>query len=204
MQQECLSTSIMTSSRPIPTALRRASFVIVTCIAMMLGACAALPNDSPVVEELDADTGATVARVGKPLELYREAVPNVYADRFAFLAPFETNQMGQRESFLWLAVPVTATHDSAPPTVEVNGTALALGTPGREPDFAGLRKSPYKTSASWNAVYYFKADAAVIARLGEAEDLLVRSLEMTQKGPIPALFTLKVAADPRLRDFAAR
>ena len=44
------------------------------------------------------------------------------AGRFAFLGPFETNLMGQRELFLWIAVPVEPVADSVP-VVEMNGAA---------------------------------------------------------------------------------
>ena len=64
---------------------------------------APLPDDAPVVEQLDPETGLTVARLGRPLELYRETFRKDTTERFAFLGPFETNQMGQRELFLWVA-----------------------------------------------------------------------------------------------------
>ena len=34
-----------------------------------LVSCASLPDDAPVVENLDPQTGVTVARLGHPLEL---------------------------------------------------------------------------------------------------------------------------------------
>ena len=90
------------------------------------------------------------------------------------------------------------------PSVEVNGAALALGTPGRSADFAGLHKSPYKIPTPWSAMYYFKVDEAIVARLGEATDVTVRVVEAGKNGPIKTLFAAKIEADPRLKDFAAR
>jgi hypothetical protein len=179
----------------------RFAFALAT---LALGACASLPQDQPVFEQLDADTGVTIARLNKPVELYREAVPSAYADRFAFLAPFETNQMGKREYFLWLAVPVDPTLADSVPTVDVDGSPLTLGAPGRAADFAGLAKSPYKVPTPWSVLYYFKADGDLITRLGNARSLAIHMMEPTKDGPAEAQFALKIVDDPRLQDFAAR
>jgi len=86
----------------------------------------------------------------------------------------------------------------------VDGGALTLGTPGRDADFAGLTKSPYKVPAPWSVLYYFKADGDVIARLGNAQSLAIHMMEPTKDGPVEAQFALKIVADPRLKEFAAR
>jgi hypothetical protein len=173
-------------------------------IALALSACATLPQDQPVYEQLDADTGVTIARIGKPLELYRETGVGASADRFAFLAPFETNQMGTRESFLWLAIPVDPAGTDSTPTLEADGSAIALGAPGRKEDFAGLAKPPYKVPAPWSISYYFKVDREVIARLGAAQSLTIHMVEPTKNGPVDAQFSIRTAGDTRLGEFAAR
>jgi hypothetical protein len=170
----------------------------------MLGGCAALPDDAPVVEQLDTETGTTVARFGHPFELYREAlVQDDAANRFAFIGPFETNQMGQRELFLWVAVPIEPAA-GAVPVVEVNGKVLSLPEPGRSADFAGLHKSPYKNPTPWSVMYYFKVDAATAAEVGEAAEIRIDTLEPGKNGPIKAHFIGKVGADTRFKEFAAR
>jgi hypothetical protein len=183
--------------------IRRTRFVLVTMAGFVLAACAALPDDAPLVEVLDPDTGTTVTRLGRPIELYRESFQQDPAGRFAFLAPFETNLMGKRELYVWIAVPIEPVPDSVP-EVEVNGSALALGAPSRNADFATLHKSPYKVPTPWSAMYYFKADDAIVARLGDATDLAVRVQEVGKNGPVNTLFAVKVEADPRLKDFASR
>jgi hypothetical protein len=169
----------------------------------LLGACAALPDDAPVVEHLDTETGTTVTRLGHPIELYRESFQREPAGRFAFIGPFETNLMGKRELYLWVAVPIEPVPDSVP-TVELNGAVLALGVPGRSADFATISKSPYKIPTPWSAMYYFKIDDAVVARLGDATQLAVRMLEVGKDGPVKTLFAVAVQADPRLKNFATR
>lgn len=194
----------MTSVREFLQIARGARLVFAMLLMSSLGACAALPDDAPVVEKLDNETGATVARLGKPVELYRETASRATTDRFAFLGPFETNQMGSRQAFLWIAVPIDIAQNPATPTIEVDGAPLTLSPPGRAPDFAGLRTSPYKIPTPWSSMYYFKVDDAVIASLGKAQSLAVRVSESTQNGPVEALFTLRVGTDPRLQEFAAR
>jgi hypothetical protein len=177
---------------------------IATVLALTLGACAAVPNDSPVVEQLDSETGATVARIGRPFELYRESFAHDATARFAFIGPFETNQMGNRELYLWVAVPVESPAGSEPLVVEVDGQPLALAAPGRQADFAGLRSSPYKIPTPWSAMYYFKIDAAVVGTLGQARTVTVRVSEPAKDSPVRTSFTAETGTDSRLRDFAAR
>ena len=193
----------MTSRRGSQTATRRARFALMAAACSLLGACAALPEDASVVERLESETGVTVTRLGHPVELYRETFLKDPAGRFAFLGPFETNQMGQRELFLWIAVPIEPVADSIP-VVEINGAAVAIGTPGRTAEFAGISKSPYKIPTPWSAMYYFKVDADLVARLGEATKLTIRMVEAAKSGAVKTVFETEVMADARLKDFASR
>jgi hypothetical protein len=196
MQQECSSHSIMT--------IRRACFMVSLFAALAVTSCATPPDDQPVVESLDTETGVTVARLDQPIELYRESFLQDAMGRFAFLGPFETNQMGERELYLWIALPVEISENSYLPQVEVNGTALALGAPARDTDFAGLRKSPYKIPTPWSAMYYYKVDRDLVARLGQASDLVIYVTEETRNGAVRTQFTAKLAGDSRLAEFANR
>jgi len=193
----------MTSRRGSQTSFRLVSFTAAVFASALLGACATLPDDAPVVEQLDTETGATVTRLGHPIEVYRETFLHEASGRFAFIGPFETNQMGQRELFLWLAVPIEPV-TNAVPELEINGKALALGAPGRTADFAGVHNSPYKIPTPWSAMYYFKIDDAIVAQLGDASDINIRVLENGKNGTIKTLFSVKLAADPRLKNFALR
>jgi hypothetical protein len=177
-------------------------FALAALASSMLVACAALPDDATVVEKLESETGVTITRLGHPIELYRETFLKDPAGRFAFLGPFETNQMGQRELFLWIAVPIEPVADSVP-VVEINGAAVAIGTPGRTADFASINKSPYKIPTPWSAMYYFKVDADLVAQLGEATKLTIRMLEATKSGAVKTVFETDVMADARLKDFAS-
>lgn len=203
MQQECLSQIIMTSRRPLPTLHRLTRFALLAVTAC-LSACASLPNDAPVVEQLDDQTGLTIARLGRPLELYRENFRKDTLGKFSFLGPFETNQMGRRELYLWLALPLEDTASPVKPVVTVNGTLLELPEPGRAPDAAGLQSTPYKIPMSWIATFYYRVDHPTVAKLGEASTLRIQVTEDTKAGPLKTAYLLELAGDPRLRDFAAR
>ena len=178
---------------------------LLVIVAAALGACASVPDDESVVEKLDEETGLTVARLGRPIEIYRETFLKEPSGRFAFMAPFETNQMGTRELFVWLAVPIELGAEDALPFVTINGKEISLGTPGRTPDFAGLLKSPYKIPTPWSSMYYYRVDPVLIETLGEAQTISVRVTEPTRNGTVQTVFAVTLeAGDARLRDFAAR
>jgi hypothetical protein len=192
----------MTSRRLGQTGARLRQF-LAAAVAVVLTGCATLPQDATVFEQLDAETGITITRLGRPVELYRETFLQEATGKFAFLAPFETNQMGNRELYLWVALPVDP-NTGVQPTIELDGKPLSLGSPGRAADFAGLRKSPYKIPTPWSAMYYYKVDAALIGRLAEATALSMRTVETNKDGgTVRTLFAAKVE-DSRLKEFAQR
>jgi len=184
--------------------LRPAHFGLALC-ALFLGSCAALPDDSPVVEQLDQQTGNTVARLGKPIELYRENFrDDASGDRFAFLGPFETNEMGNRVPYLLMGLPEERTAGSVPPVLLIDGAAVELGSPARDADFAGLREPPYKISTPWVGIYYYRVDAALIRKLGEARNVRIEVMEETRGEPRKVEYSADVGGDPRLLAFAQR
>ena len=143
-----------------------------------------LPDDAPVVEQLDTETGATVARLGNPSSSIAKLSCKEAAGRFAFIGPFETNQMGTRESFVWVAVPVEPAADAVP-IVEVNGKALALGAPGAAADFAGLHKSPYKIPTPWSVDVLLQGRRRRSSRRSARRTSInVRVLEPGKDGPV--------------------
>ncbi len=178
--------------------------VVSAFATLLLAGCAALPDDAPYVEQLDPETGLTIARLGRPVEVYREVFRKDHTDRFGFIGPFETNQMGKRDLFLWVATPVESDGVPTPPKVMLDGTPLELGVPGRTADFAGLRSSPYKIPTPWIATFYFRIDSASVARLGAAGNISVETTEDTRGGRVTAQYLAQLAQDPRLREFASR
>jgi hypothetical protein len=199
MQQECPSESIMTSRRS-----KHVAAVVAVAAAALLAGCAALPDDSPVVEQLDEETGLTIARLGHPIELYRENFRPDTSGKFAFIGPFETNSMGKRDLFLWVALPLEKPESQVTPVIRVNGTQLTLGAPGRNPDTAGLHQSPYKIPTHWIAMFYYPIDAAMVTTLGGAQNIDIQVTEDTPSGQLKTRYTGNIATDPRLKAFESR
>jgi hypothetical protein len=202
MQQECRSQTIMTSRRGSRTGSPRRHWLAAVAMVCALAGCAALPEDSPVMEVLDDETGVTITRLGKPVELYRETFLRQGTGRFAFIAPFETNLMGRRALYLWVALPLDPA-PNAEPQIELDGAPLALTGMSRDAASAGLRRSPYKIPTPWSAMFYYPVDEALVAQLGKANGISLSVFEATKDGAVRTLFTAPVA-ETALKDFAAR
>jgi hypothetical protein len=81
--------------------------------------------------------------------------------------------------------------------------ALDLPAPGRDASAAGLTTSPYRIPTPWSAMFYYKVDAALIAKLGDTSKLSIQVTETTKDGTVKTLFAASVP-DGRLKEFAAR
>lgn len=110
----------------------------------------------PEPEVLDSQTGTTVIRMPKPVELVTEQPRGSQADPFAYLAPFETNRMGERTLFLWVSAPQDLGGTPKQPLVFCDGQAMTL-IPHTDPiDRIGLSRPPYPVPAPWSAQWYFR------------------------------------------------
>jgi hypothetical protein len=106
---------------------RRAAGAAGLAWALILGGCASAPSD-PVSERLDPDTATTVTILSRPIELLSPSNTNNRGpmnDPFAYIAPFETDRMGERALYLWVSTP-QAQGAPQPPQVLCNGQALNL------------------------------------------------------------------------------
>lgn len=134
-----------------------------------LGGCAAVPENT-VSERLDERTGTTVTTMQKPIELVATEPRGANSDPFAYVAPFETNRMGQRQLYLWIAVP-DERGGAAPPELRVGGMPLAARPLGGAAQAVGLGAFPYATPAPWSAVQVFSIEAAALDTLATASSL---------------------------------
>ncbi|MEZ5515807.1 MAG: hypothetical protein R3F58_18240 [Steroidobacteraceae bacterium] len=136
------------------------------CLAV--AGCTALPEQAGGVQQmLDERTGITITRLGKPLEFTVTVPPGPAKDPFAYLSPFQTNRMGQRADFVWLAVPADGTLVEQP-VVRVDGAAVRFGTMSPSPAVAELESGPYRAPAPWSQQFFVAADADTIAQLAGA------------------------------------
>lgn len=148
-------------NRPAPLALA-------TLLALpLVPACTSLPDNS-VQETLEESTGTSLTRLARPIELTTVEPRGPNADPFAYVAPFETNRMGQRRSFLWIAVP-DERGEGGRPRLRIGGEEIALGEP-LELRAAGLSAPPYARPAPWSAEFVFVLDDAALRALARDGD----------------------------------
>jgi hypothetical protein len=141
------------------------------CLLPMLAGCAAVPGNT-VAEQLDERTGTTVTRIERPLELVSTEPRGSNTDPFAYVAPFETNRMGQRELYLWVAVPDE--RGGARPPVVLAGTETLRMTPrGADAKALGLAAFPYPNPAPWSAVNVYSIDESTLRALASAGSIEV-------------------------------
>ena len=176
-----------------------AAVLLAACAVLLTGGCASAPLQ-PVVEQLDERTGVTINRLARPVELVATAVRGGGGDPFASLAPFETNVMGQRSRWLWVAFPGDTDGASPPHRVIVDGAPLSLTSAGADPEAVSLKAFPYAPAATWNTVRIFALDASAAARLAAA-----REVGITVDYPEGRVtFAASLAAPSPLAEFAAR
>jgi hypothetical protein len=144
-------------------------------LIILLTACSTPPSQ-PVVERLDPDTATTLAVIKKPVELLivQTAPP---ADRdtgrnpFAFLAPFETNRMGQRALYLWVSVPSVEGGTKLQPILLCDGQPVSLKPIDGDLTHIGLSNAPYPSPVPWNAQWYYQLPQDILARLAAANEV---------------------------------
>ena len=173
-----VATSTVEAGRRGAITRAPATAPLATGLALLFGfaaaGCASVPENA-VAERLDERTGTTVTAMQRPVELVATEPRGANSDPFAYLAPFETNRMGARQLYLWVAVP-DERGGAAVPVVLVGDQTLSLRPLGADPRSAGLASFPYPTPAPWSALQAYQVDEATLRKLGDAAtlDLTVR------------------------------
>lgn len=126
---------------------------------VLLAACATPPVDA-VQERLDAATGTTVTRLASPVELLATAPRARDADPYVYVAPFETNRMGARRLYLWVAAPADSV---ATPAIGCGALSISAADPASSPEPMGLSRLPYRSPAGWYVARAVPIDAAWLA-----------------------------------------
>jgi|SRR5579872_450150 len=180
-------------------ALLRVSFP--TALLVCINGCATTSVE-PVSEKLDPDTATTVTVLTRPIELYSETVRGPASDPFAYIAPFETDKMGERTLFLWVSAP----QNSGPltqPQILCNGEPLNLqpvsvpadkadGPPSSSATASidlsqlSLSRAPYSSPVPWSKEWYFKLPPEGLKCMADATGI---ALEARQTGGNPERFS---------------
>jgi hypothetical protein len=146
-------------------------------LALTLGACT-VPQSQPVVERLDPDTATTLIVVRKPVELVAETIHNSSSDPFAFLAPFETDRMGNRAQYLWMSAPGPGLDDpgaKVEPKLLCDGQSLKLSPVDSDLRQLGLSHDPYDKPAPWSMQWYFQLPPDTLKCLAEAQKVTIET-----------------------------
>jgi hypothetical protein len=136
-------------------------------LAIALGACSSTPSQ-PVVDRLDPDTATTVTVLKKPVELVAESLHNVGGDPFAFIAPFETDRMGNRAQYLWMSAPGVE-KAKVEPQLACDGQILKLSPVEGDIGHLGLAHPPYEKPAPWSLQWYFQLPPETLRCLADAQ-----------------------------------
>lgn len=163
---------------------------------LALAGCAAAPVNAPQ-ELLDEATGTTLTRLAAPVELTSIEPRGANADPFAYVAPFETNRMGERRLYLWIAIPDEQKRGTGA-SLDLDGARLEAGAPLVDARAAGLARWPYADPAPWSAVRVFALDAAQLAALARASEL-----RLVDSGSNLA-FAARMPSPGVIAEFAAR
>jgi len=149
------------------------SRISLVTLAMLVSACATTPTQS-VVERLDPDTATTVTVLNKPVELVAETLHNAGGDPFAFIGPFETDRMGNRTRYLWMAAP-SVQNARLEPRLLCDGQPVALPPVNEGMTHLGLAHPPYAKPAPWSVEWYFQLPPETLQCLADAQRVTVET-----------------------------
>jgi len=172
-------------------------------LPLLLCACATAPGPA-VNDKLDAKTGSTVSVLPEPVELLTSGYIGTHTGAFAYLAPFEIDQMGARTLYLWVLLP----HDissSVVPVIHCDDAAVTLPLQSGGLGAMGLAESPYAPPDPWGAQWYFALDDATLVCFAHAHKI---TLDIQNAKGEPVRFTAESAKNatgfPVLESFAVR
>jgi hypothetical protein len=144
-------------------------FLLLTSALLVLAACTAGPAP-PVHDTLDTKTGSTVSVMREPLELLTSGYIGTRGGAFAFLGPFEIDQMGTRTLFLWVLLP----HDvssSVEPVIHCNDGVVTLPVKSTGLADLGLAQPPYELPDPWGTQWYFALDDRTLVCFAHARTI---------------------------------
>ncbi|HUN26562.1 MAG TPA: hypothetical protein VMU67_09645 [Steroidobacteraceae bacterium] len=144
----------------------------VALAALLLAACAVAPPQ--VAERLDTRTGVTIIALSRPIELITERNRGPLRDPYAFLGPFDTDQMGHRDLYLWVSVPED---NGIPIAVEVQCDGHLLALPSAERVPSGLEASgpPYQSVVPTGRARYFHLPQPALRCLASARRIAIET-----------------------------
>ena len=157
----------------------RTPFVFTAVAVTALAGCATAPAD-PVNEKLDPNTAITVTVITQPVELVAESPRGSSTDPFAYIAPFETNKMGERALFLWVSAP-QYNGPIEQPKLLCDGQPVGLQPVSGDFTQFNLSQPPYQVPAPWSGQWYFRLSDDALKCLAGAQGVALET-HRTQAG----------------------
>ena len=99
--------------------------------------------------------------IDHPVELLTDRYLGAHEDPFAFLAPFETDEMGSRNLFLWVSSPRPGA-PSTSPSLLCDGQPVSITAQHGELKEIGLSHAPYPPPTPWGEQWYFRLPQATL------------------------------------------
>ncbi len=165
---------------------------LVTIAFLSLAGCAATAID-PVQEQLDERDGTTIIRLATPLTLIADRPRGSGADPFAFLAPFEANKMGSRQTQLWVAVPIETNTDATVAVWRDNVLIVELTQI--------TTRAPYSVTANWQRQFVGDISTPQLDSLSAGTKLTV---EVRLADGRKEIFGSQEPVEPALQEFRRR
>jgi len=140
-------------------------------VLLLLAACATTAP-APVQDKLDPKTGSTVSVLPESVTMLTSGYVGARTGAFAYLGPFEVDEMGKRTLYLWVLVPkdVSAT---VVPVVQCDGNAVDLPLQQGARADMGLTEPPYEPLDPWGTQWYFSLTDRALVCLAHAKVIAV-------------------------------
>ena len=175
---------------------------LLIALLVALAGCMSVPSPA-VRDKLDAKTGSTISTLPDSIQLVTAAYRGANATAFAYLAPFEIDQMGVRTLFLWVLVPNDGPATS-PPVILCDGKDVDLHLQTGGLNEMRLTEPPYKPPYPWGTQWHFLLTDAALKCFAQAHLI---ELEYLGTRPEPERFTIESRKDatgfPVLQAFVA-
>jgi hypothetical protein len=141
--------------------MRVPKHLLSSVLLLLLAACATSAR-APVQDKLDAKTGSTVSVLPDVVTLLTSGYLGARTGAFAYLGPFEVDEMGKRTLYLWVLVPKDVSASVAP-VIQCDANIVDLPLQKGSLADMGLAESPYEPLDPWGTQWYFSlTDAALV------------------------------------------
>jgi len=145
--------------------------LILSVLVLLLAGCATAPS-APVEDKLDSKTGSTVSVLPDVVTLLTSGYVGARTGAFAYLGPFEVDEMGKRSLYLWVLVPKDVSA-SVVPAIQCDGNRVDLPLQKGSLAEMGLADSPYEPQDPWGTQWYFALSDAALVCIAHARVIAV-------------------------------